>query len=144
MFTIRVYGLLHREGHLLLSSEQVLHKQALKFPGGGLEHGEGTLDALKREFQEELNWDIDVKGHIYTTDYYVPSFLSPVDQVISIYYEIDVDRQFNMREVLTGLDAGQHFVWKDWQLTPPETLSFPIDQEVIRRLQQGSLQLISR
>jgi 8-oxo-dGTP pyrophosphatase MutT (NUDIX family) len=144
MITIRVYGLLHREGHLLFSSEQVLKQQALKFPGGGLEHGEGTLDALKREFQEELNWEINVKGHIYTTDFYVPSFLSPADQVVSIYYEIDVDRPFNVPEPIPGFDEGQHFVWMDWKKTPPETLSFPIDQEVIRRLQQGNLQLISR
>lgn len=143
MITIRVYGLLHREGHLLLSSEQVLKKQALKFPGGGLEHGEGTLDALKREFIEELNWEIEVKGHIYTTDYFVPSFLSPSDQVVSIYYEIDVNRSFTIPETIPGFDEGQHFVWMDWQKMLPETLSFPIDQEVVRRLQQGTLQFIN-
>jgi ADP-ribose pyrophosphatase YjhB (NUDIX family) len=37
--------------------------------GGGLEYGEGLLDALIREYQEECDFDIAVVKHIYTTDF---------------------------------------------------------------------------
>lgn len=35
----------------------------MKFPGGGLEYGEGVLECLHREFDEELNVKIDVIEH---------------------------------------------------------------------------------
>jgi len=41
-----------------------------KFPGGGLQFGEGTIDCIKREFREELGCEIGVLKHFYTTDYF--------------------------------------------------------------------------
>jgi 8-oxo-dGTP diphosphatase len=89
MFNIRVYGIyINNNNELLVSDEFVKDIKLTKFPGGGLEIGEGTIDCLKREFKEEMNIDIEVLSHFYTTDYFVPSAYKNGDQIISIYYNI--------------------------------------------------------
>jgi ADP-ribose pyrophosphatase YjhB (NUDIX family) len=88
-FNIRVYGLLiNAENHLLLSDELIRGEKITKFPGGGLEIGEGTRDCLIREFMEELNLPIAVGEHFYTTDFYQQSAFNPAHQIISIYYMV--------------------------------------------------------
>jgi ADP-ribose pyrophosphatase YjhB (NUDIX family) len=73
-FNIRVYGILiNEQKQLLVSDEFIRGGYYTKFPGGGLEFGEGTRDCLKREFIEELNLKIEVLDHLYTTDFYQES-----------------------------------------------------------------------
>ena len=84
-FNIRVYGLLIEEGRVLVSDELIKGQGITKFPGGGLELGEGTIEGLKREFREELETEIEIRRHYYTTDFYVPSAYDD-SQVVSIYY----------------------------------------------------------
>lgn len=87
MLTIRIYGiLLNDKNQILVSDEYIRGDYYTKFPGGGLEEGEGTRDCLKREFKEEMDLDVEVGDHIYTTDYYQKSAFNPNDQIISIYY----------------------------------------------------------
>jgi 8-oxo-dGTP diphosphatase len=86
-FNLRVYGiLLGPNSEILVSDEYIRGKFYTKFPGGGLEFGEGTRDCLKREFQEEMGLDVEIGDHIYTTDFFQLSAFNPVDQIISIYY----------------------------------------------------------
>ena len=86
-FNIRVYGILINEKkQVLVADEFIRGNYYTKFPGGGLEFGEGTRDCLKREFVEELNLKVDVLEHLYTTDFYQESAFRPGDQIISIYY----------------------------------------------------------
>ena len=90
--TIRVYGILIDENkRVLLSDEFIRGDYFTKFPGGGLELGEGTRDCLKREFKEETGLDVIVGDHIYTTDYYQQSAFNPNDQIISIYYFVPAE-----------------------------------------------------
>ena len=50
-FNVRVYGLLiNDKNEILISDEQEYGTRFTKFPGGGLEFGEGLIDGLKREF----------------------------------------------------------------------------------------------
>lgn len=89
MFNVRVYGLLVNDRNEILLSDECLHgKYFTKFPGGGLEQGEGTKDCLIREFMEEVNLKIEIENHFYTTDFYQQSAFNPNDQIISIYYTV--------------------------------------------------------
>ncbi|NBQ56567.1 MAG: NUDIX domain-containing protein [Verrucomicrobia bacterium] len=57
-FTIRVYGLLLNKNNEVLISDE--HRDGLsftKFPGGGLEFGEGIGSALIREYREEMEFE---------------------------------------------------------------------------------------
>ena len=90
MFNLRVYGILINEaGQVLVSDEFIRGSYYTKFPGGGLEFGEGTRDCLKREFMEEMNLEIKVTAHLYTTDFFQMSAFSPEQQIISIYYFVE-------------------------------------------------------
>lgn len=90
MFNIRVYGLLVNKQHeVLLSRERYRDYEFTKFPGGGLEYGEGTLDTLKREFEEELGIKPFNFRHFYTTDFFQRSIMGD-DQILSIYYLVDI------------------------------------------------------
>jgi ADP-ribose pyrophosphatase YjhB (NUDIX family) len=87
MFNLRVYGvLLGPNNEVLVSDELIRGGYYTKFPGGGLEFGEGTRDCLKREFKEEMDLDIAVGDHLYTTDFFQMSAFHPDHQIISIYY----------------------------------------------------------
>lgn len=89
-FNIRVYGIWIQDGHLLVNEEIIKGNKVIKFPGGGLQVGEGTMDCLKREWMEELGQEITVLEHFYTTDFYQPSAYDD-SQVISIYYFVSAD-----------------------------------------------------
>lgn len=88
MFNVRVYGvLLGPNMEVLVADEYIRGGYYTKFPGGGLEFGEGTRDCLKREFKEEMDLDIAVGDHLYTTDFFQLSAFRPTDyQIIAIYY----------------------------------------------------------
>ena len=85
-FNVRVYGLLiNAQNEVLLSDEFEYNRRFTKFPGGGLEFGEGLIDGLKREFLEECNAEIDIINHFYTTDFYEKSSFND-SQILSVYY----------------------------------------------------------
>ncbi|MDX2174177.1 MAG: NUDIX domain-containing protein [Bacteroidota bacterium] len=85
-FNIRVYGLLIENKSLLVSDEYIKGNKITKFVGGGLEFGEGLKECLAREFKEELDLEVEVTDHFYTTDFFVSSSFDTKSQVISIYY----------------------------------------------------------
>ena len=86
-FNVRVYGILINEKkQILVSDEYIRGNYYTKFPGGGLEIGEGTRDCLKREFREEMDLEVEIGEHLYTTDFYQVSAFNPAHQIISIYY----------------------------------------------------------
>jgi 8-oxo-dGTP diphosphatase len=144
-FTIRVYGLLVNDaGEILLSKEKIGDFHFTKFPGGGLELGEGTIDCLIREFKEEVAIDIEVLSHFYTTDFFVQSAFRSTDQIISIYYyvrslvftnEIRLD-EFDIEN--NGRIEQQQFLWVPLSELKPEMVTFPIDRHVVNLLVQGT------
>lgn len=141
-FIIRVYGLVISEKEeLLISDEFVLNTKMTKFPGGGLEFGEGLIDGLKREFEEECNrQQIKNIRHFYTTDFYQKALFYDDAQLISIYFLADLvqplkfkisDRAFDFK-----IDAGetQSFRWKKIKDTKVDDFTFPIDKFVLNKL----------
>jgi 8-oxo-dGTP diphosphatase len=132
MFNVRVYGLLIHNNRILLVQEPVKNNLIVKFPGGGLEFGEGTLDGLKREFKEELQTTITKLDHFYTTDFFVQSFINPNDQVISIYYLVDVA----INELNFNNEEGLKFTWLPLHELHSDLFQLPIDKHVVAMLQQ--------
>jgi 8-oxo-dGTP pyrophosphatase MutT (NUDIX family) len=89
MFNIRVYGIhVSEDNQVLVSDEFIRGNYYTKFPGGGLEFGEGTRECLVREFMEEMNLQVEVKEHLYTTDFFQMSAFNPEHQIISVYYRV--------------------------------------------------------
>src|SRR3954463_3659823 len=107
-FNIRVYGILINEKkQVLVSDELIRGNRYTKFPGGGLEYGEGTRDCLKREFLEEMNLEVEVGEHLYTTDYFQPSAFHPDHQIISIYYFVKPLQKIAVRLSNTAFDFDE-------------------------------------
>src|SRR4029079_12120219 len=115
MFNIRVYGILSEpERGVLVSDEFIRGGYYTKFPGGGLEFGEGTRDCLKREFMEEMNLPVLVKEHLYTTDFFQMSAFTPEHQIISIYYKVQALEEISvpLREKPFEFDGRQMDVYR--------------------------------
>lgn len=151
MFNLRVYGILINEaGQVLVSDEFIRGSYYTKFPGGGLEFGEGTRDCLKREFMEEMNLEIKVTAHLYTTDFFQMSAFSPDQQIISIYYFVEPlagitvplrskpfdfdERQMNIYEQ-TGETETFRFINRNE--FSGESVTLPIDKVVAEMVKSG-------
>lgn len=132
-FNIRVYGIcINERKEVLLSDESHLDMDFTKFPGGGLEFGEGMIDCLKREFREEFNLEIEIGELFYLTDFFQISAFSASDQVISIYYLIRAD----IRELdhLIANPRVEKLHWVKLSELQEEMLSLPIDKIVAGKL----------
>ena len=62
----RAYGILMREGRVLISAEYIGEIFCWKFPGGRVEVGETAEDALIREFQEEATLNVMVEQLLHS------------------------------------------------------------------------------
>ena len=131
MFNIRVYGLLIQQNKILLCEEFIHGNKIIKFPGGGLEFGEGTIDCLKREFKEELGIEISDISHFYTTDFFVESIFRSTDQVISIYYKVVYEDLIDLSKYNTSEIT---FFRKDLSDLNVEDVTLPIDKVVVELL----------
>ncbi|MBK0379110.1 NUDIX domain-containing protein [Mucilaginibacter segetis] len=139
-FNVRVYGLLiNNNNELLISDEQEYGMRFSKFPGGGLEYGEGLIEGLKREFMEECNMSVEITAHFYTTDFFVKSAFND-SQLISVYYRVKntSDITFAAKTLVFDFDGEgdilQSFRWVKLSDLKPCDLTFPIDQYVAELL----------
>lgn len=144
MHTIRVYGILiNEQQQVLVSDEKIRGEFFTKFPGGGLEFGEGTRDCLAREFMEEMNLKVEVGDHIYTTDFFQMSAFNKAHQILSIYYyahpleaitvplrstPFDFDaQQLKLYETTNEIETFRFINWTDFD---ENQVSLPIDKVV--------------
>ncbi len=144
MFNIRVYGILIGENKQVLVSDELIRGDYItKFPGGGLEFGEGTRDCLKREYMEEMNLEIRVGDHIYTTDYFQMSAFNPAHQIVSIYYyahplepiKVPLRQKpfdFDEQQLAVYKEKGETetFRFVDWNDFSAASVTLPIDKIV--------------
>ena len=87
---IRVYATAVKDRKVLVLHEEYAGEQLMKLPGGGLEFGEGLLDCLHREFEEELNVKINILGHLYTQEDFVVSRFRDNEQLLTVYYLVEI------------------------------------------------------
>lgn len=147
-FNIRVYGILiDDEKRVLVCDELIRGQYYTKFPGGGLEFGEGTRDCLRREFMEEMNLKVEVGDHLYTTDFFQKSAFHPDHQIISIYYLVkpleeikcrlsdtpfDFDKvQFDQYEKISEIETFRFISWDQFSET---SVTLPIDKIVAAQI----------
>ena len=87
---IRVYGAVVKDRKVLVLHEEYVGQNLMKLPGGGLEFGEGVLDCLHREFEEELNVKIKIKEHLYTQEDFLVSRFRTNEQLLTLYYIVEI------------------------------------------------------
>ena len=144
-FVIRVYGLiLNSSGEVLITDEFQLGQSMTKFPGGGLQFGEGPIKCLVREIREECNQQ-EIKNirHFYTTEFFQKALFYPNHQLISIYYTAELvgNPSFTIsdqpHQYPAGINGGQSFRWIKINMLDPSEFSFPIDKLVAAKLQES-------
>jgi len=87
----RAIGIVIHNDHVLLMHRRSRGKEYFTFPGGGIEKGETTEDALKRELMEETSIKIEPSKLLYTVlwdketkeFYYLSKYLSGEPQLAS-------------------------------------------------------------
>jgi 8-oxo-dGTP pyrophosphatase MutT (NUDIX family) len=148
LFNVRVYGILRDSNNrILVSDEFIRGNYFTKFPGGGLEFGEGTRECLRREFQEETNMEVEVGEHLYTTDFFQISAFNNVDQIISIYYFVKTREpilletktklfDFEPYQVADIKSNCEVFRWVKWEDLQEDSVSLPIDKVVVKILKE--------
>lgn len=137
-FNVRVYGILINDSNdLLVSDEFDFNFPHTKFPGGGLELGEGTRECLAREFMEECNLKIEVLDHFYTTDFYQKSAFNDT-QIISIYYKVRALEEFKFPVSTIVFDfkdnsnGQQSLRWINLNHFNEDCMTLPIDKVVAK------------
>lgn len=144
MINVRVYGILIQDDRRVLVSDEFIRGSYItKFPGGGLEFGEGTRDCLRREFMEEMGLNVEIGRHIYTTDFYQGSAFNSEHQILSIYYEAKALESitapirvkpfdFDERQLAVYNATGETETFRliDWEHFSADSVTLPIDKIV--------------
>jgi 8-oxo-dGTP diphosphatase len=127
---------MNSNGDVLLSDERRHGVSFTKFPGGGLEFGEGLADGLKRELQEELGVDAEIGELFYVNDFFQKSAFRETDQLISFYFGAFVDTESipasNHAVPLT--EDGEKVRWVSMSDLTEDIVTFPIDKKVVQLL----------
>ena len=137
-FNLRVYALLINEKQeILLSDENRFGKFFTKFPGGGVEHGEGIQDALFRELQEELHLEISRADFFYFNEFHQASAFDQ-SNLVAFYYIVNIQKAaVHLQEEGYTIPFEQEQElqrWKAVQELQKDELTFPIDQKVLEKL----------
>lgn len=139
---VRVYAVIIHEGKILLSDEFWYDTPMTKFPGGGLEPGEGIKDCLKREIAEELGTEIIHAEHLLTIDSFIASEFIPSSQVIPVYYLVrlksyETFRVSDYRYDFQRLEHGAISLrWMDLDMFEDNELTFPGDRVAFSALKE--------
>ena len=140
-FNVRVYMLLLRQvgqtRQVLVSYERLPMGGVMKFPGGGLEWGEGTAACLRREALEELGQPIHVRALVHVSQQTHISSFDDNHQVLAVHYEselageVDFEDDGCMEDVFGKKVALMHqsLGWRDVEGLDPSEFRFASDRE---------------
>ncbi|WP_434978296.1 NUDIX domain-containing protein [Daejeonia sp. YH14] len=132
---VRVYAACLHDGKLLVLHEEYAGSYLTKLPGGGLEFGEGTIECLKREFEEELNLKIRSTMHFYTQEDFLVSRFRENEQLLTVYYLAEIE---DINDLLIVDPCIEKAEWIP--LTAPNPFELPIDKIVYEKLQERFLE----
>lgn len=137
-YNLRVYGIIINEKkEILVTDERRFETSFTKFPGGGLEFGEGLKDGISRELKEELGLNAEIGDLFYVNDFFQVSAFRDTDQLLSFYYRINKinfssipvsNHEFPLKE------DGEKFRWISLSELNSEMFTFPIDKVVVEKL----------
>lgn len=139
IFVIRVYGfIINNDNEILIAEEFHYDTFMRKFPGGGLEHGEGIVDCLRRELKEELGLDLSVLEQVYITPTFVTSAFNKSAQVIGVYYRVrpiaemlPLYRENSLPPTENGME---NFKWISIDALSKSDFTFTSDQDAFEYL----------
>ncbi len=132
---VRVYACAVKDQKVLTLFEEYAGENLIKFPGGGLELGEGLIDCLHREFDEELNVKIEVVEHLYTQEDFLVSRFRENEQLLTIYYKVKI---LNENDFLILDPCIEKTEWIDLNTTE-NPFVLPIDRIVFEKLKEKTL-----
>jgi len=132
---IRVYACAVKDKKVLTLFEEYAGEQLMKFPGGGLEFGEGLIECLHREFDEELNVKIEVVEHFYTQEDFLVSRFRENEQLLTIYYIVNITTEEDFLILDPCIEKAE---WIDID-TPGNPFPLPIDKIVFDKLKEKFL-----
>jgi len=139
-FNLRVYGLLiNDKNEILVSDERRNGISFTKFPGGGLEFGEGLSEGLKREFEEELGIQVEVGDFFFVNDFLQVSAFNENHQLISFYYFVHYNETSILGNELYTIpfaEDGEKQRWIAISELEFDLFTFPIDQYVAEKLKK--------
>ena len=137
-FNLRVYALIIERDSILVSRELIGGKYLYKFPGGGLQYGEGLIEGLQRESMEEMNQNLKNIKHFYTTDFFQQSQFDSKDQLIAIYYKAKLTSKIN-NKLKVPIKDFPVFEWKKITDFSYKELHFPTDKFVFNLLKNHNI-----
>ena len=137
-FNLRVYALIIERDSILVSRELIGGKYLYKFPGGGLQYGEGLIEGLQRESMEEMNQNLKNIKHFYTTDFFQQSQFDSKDQLIAIYYKAKLTSKIN-NKLKVPIKDFPVFEWKKIKDFYDKELHFPTDKFVFNLLKNHNI-----
>ena len=93
---VRVAGILIENNRILLIEHLKKNKKYWLVPGGGVDWGESTAEALIREYKEETNLDITVEKFLFLSETIAPD---KKKHVINLYFQIKIIKNsiYNMK-----------------------------------------------
>ncbi|WP_326983494.1 NUDIX domain-containing protein [Chryseobacterium sp. MYb264] len=132
---IRVYACAVKDRKVLTLFEEYAGEALMKFPGGGLEFGEGLLECLHREFDEELNVKIHIVEHLYTQDHFLVSRFKENEQLLTVYYLVNI---VNEGDFLILDPCIENTEWIEID-RPDNPFVLPVDKIVFDKLKEKFL-----
>lgn len=129
-FSVRIYAICENDNKVLVVYEYHEGEVFCKLPGGGLEFGEGVIDCLHREFQEELNAKIEIIEHLYTQENFVTSIVDDGKQLLFVYYVVKIT---NLEEIKINDSDINRFEWVELDKDP---FPLPIDKIALNKYRE--------